>query len=115
MCINRLKQLGHIRVSRGNLVRLNEVVEATRRWYTGKLDVTSHGDGYVIVEGRDQDIKISRRFMGTALNGDTVKGKADGLSHQKSNKPIGRIEDVVNAPEPLFVGTLSGRGQKYLI
>jgi ribonuclease R len=104
-CINRLKQLGHIRVTRGNLVRLNEVVEADRSVVTGKLDVTSHGDGYVIVEGRDQDIKISSRFMGTALNGDTVKVKLMGY-HHKSNKPIGRIEEVVKRARTLFVGTL---------
>ncbi len=104
-CVNRLKQLGHIRVSKGNLVRLNEVVESDKSVVTGKLDVTSHGDGYVIVEGRDQDIKISKRFMGTALNGDTVKVKLMGY-HRKSNKPIGRIEDVVKRARTLFVGTL---------
>ncbi|MEX2463923.1 MAG: hypothetical protein WD513_06470, partial [Balneolaceae bacterium] len=53
-CINRLNQLGHIIVSRGNLIRLNEPVVSDDRLVEGKLDVTSHGDGYVIVEGRDQ-------------------------------------------------------------
>jgi ribonuclease R len=103
--VNRLKQLGHIRVTKGNLVRLNEVVENDKNFVIGKLDVTSHGDGYVIVEGRDQDIKISRRFMGTALNGDKVKVKLMGY-HKKSNKPVGRIEDVLDRATSLFVGTL---------
>lgn len=113
--INRLKQLGHIRVSRGNLVRLNEVVESDKNIYTGKLDVTSHGDGYVIVEGRDQDIKISRRYLGTALNGDTVKVKLTGY-HRKNNKPLGRIEDIVERANTTFVGTLSEEAKNtYLI
>src|SRR5690554_3141265 len=58
--INRLKQLEYIRVTSGNLVRLNEIKNTDKNTVEGKLDVTSHGDGYVMVEGRDQDIKISR-------------------------------------------------------
>jgi ribonuclease R len=103
--INRLKQLNHVRVTRGNLVRLNEVAEADKTVVQGKLDVTSHGDGYVIVEGRDQDIKISHKFLGTALDGDIVKVKLMGY-HRKSNKPMGRIEEVVKRSRTLFVGTL---------
>lgn len=103
--VNRLKQLGHIRVTKGNLVRLNEVAEADKSFVQGKLDVTSHGDGYVIVEGRDQDIKISHKFLGTALDGDTVKVKLMGY-HRKSNKPMGRVEEVVERSRTLFVGTL---------
>lgn len=103
--VNRLKQLDYIRVTRGNLVRLNEVATTDKNMVEGKLDVTSHGDGYVIVEGRDQDIKISRRYMGTALNGDIVKVKLMGY-HKKSNKPIGKIVEVVKRAESMFVGTL---------
>jgi len=103
--VNRLKQLGHVFVTKGNLVRLNEAAEDDDNIYTGTLDVTSHGDGYVIVEGRDQDIKISHRLMGTALNGDTVKVKLTGY-HKKSNKPMGKIESVVERADNLFVGTL---------
>lgn len=113
--INRLKQLDHIRVTKGNLVRLNELAENDKNIVIGKLDVTSHGDGYVIVDGRDQDIKISRRFMGTALNGDTVKVKLMGY-HKKSNKPIGRIEDVEKRARSIFVGTLEEAAKNtYLI
>lgn len=103
--VNRLKQLGHIMVSKGNLVRLNETNSGEKNVVQGKLDVTSHGDGYVIVEGRDQDIKISRKYMGTALDGDIVTVKLMGY-HRKSNKPLGRIENVEKRANTLFVGTL---------
>lgn len=103
--VNRLKQLGYVMVTSGNLVRLNEAVEDDDKVFTGKLDVTSHGDGYVMVEGRDQDIKISQRYMGTALDGDLVKVKLTGY-HKKSKKPMGKIEDVVERASTLFVGTL---------
>ena len=114
-CINRLSQLGHIIISKGNLVRLNETVVSDDKLMAGKLDVTSHGDGYVIVEGRDQDIKISRRYMGTALNGDTVRVKLMGY-HKKSKKPLGKIEDVIERATTLFVGTLNEEAKNtYLI
>jgi ribonuclease R len=102
---NRLKQLGHIMVTKGNLIRLNEPVVSDEKFVEGKLDVTSHGDGYVIVEGRDQDIKVSQKYMGTALNGDIVKVKLLGY-HKKSKKPLGRIEEVVKRADTIFVGTL---------
>lgn len=103
--VNRLKQLELIMVSKGNLVRLNETTSGDKNIVEGKLDVTSHGDGYVIVEGRDQDIKISQKYMSTALDGDIVKVKLMGY-HRKSNKPLGRIEEVVKRANTLFVGTL---------
>lgn len=103
--VNRLKQLDYLRVTKGNLIRLNEVTTDDKNFVEGKLDVTSHGDGYVIVEGRDQDIKISQRFMNTALNGDRVRVKLMGY-HRKSNKPIGKITEVVKRASEMFVGTL---------
>lgn len=103
--VNHLKQIDLVKVTRGNLVRLNEVALEDERFVEGKLDVTSHGDGYVIVEGRDQDIKISRSSMNTALDGDTVKVKLTGY-HKKSNKPMGKIEEVVKRARTIFVGTL---------
>lgn len=103
--INRLKQLGVLRVSKGNLVRLNEPVVKEDNTLTGKLDVTSRGDGYVIVEGRDQDIKIPSRQMSTGLDGDIVKVRITGY-HKKSNKAIGKIVEVEKRARSKFVGTL---------
>ncbi|MFU8812275.1 MAG: RNB domain-containing ribonuclease, partial [Balneolaceae bacterium] len=103
--VNRLKQLDIVKVTRGNLVRLNELAIEDERTVTGKLDVTSHGDGYVIVEGRDQDIKIPRRSMKTALDGDTVRVVLTDY-HKKSGKPMGKIDSVVKRADSLFVGTL---------
>ncbi|CAN5451708.1 ribonuclease R [soil metagenome] len=104
--INRLKQLDVLRVSKGNLVRLNELAVKEDPTLTGTLDVTSRGDGYVIVEGRDQDIKIPSRQMSTALDGDIVSVKITGY-HKKSNKAIGKIDKIVKRARTKFVGTLT--------
>lgn len=104
--LNRLTQLEYIRVTKGGLLRLNEpAVVDKKNVFTGKLDITSHGDGYVIVEGRDQDIKVSSRNLGTALDSDIVKVKLTGY-HRKSNKPLGKVEEVVERSTSIFVGTL---------
>ncbi|MEX0823772.1 MAG: ribonuclease R [Balneolaceae bacterium] len=113
--VNRLKQLDYVLVTKGNLVRLNEAATRDESVVEGKLDVTSHGDGYVMVDGRDQDIKISRRYMGTALDGDIVQVKLTGY-HKKSKKPMGKIEDVVKRSRSIFVGTLEEAARNtYLI
>ncbi|MGF1670137.1 MAG: ribonuclease R [Balneolaceae bacterium] len=103
--LNRLKQKNHIRISQGNLVRLNELAVDDASYATGELDVTARGDGYVMVEGRDQDIKIKREHMGTALHGDLVKVKLIGYQ-RRSNKPKGKIEEVIKRANQLFVGTV---------
>ena len=45
----------------------------TPNLYTGRLDVTRSGMGFVVVEGRDQDILIRPSDFNTALHGDTVR------------------------------------------
>lgn len=110
-----LRNKDQIRMTRGNLVSINEVEAVDDPNYEGRLDVTSRGDGYVIVEGRDQDIKVSSRYLGTALDGDTVRVKITHY-HNKSNKPIGQIVEVVKRGKSLFVGTLDSPAENtYLI
>jgi ribonuclease R len=103
--VNKLKQKDILRISKGNLVRLNEPAVKEDNTLTGKLDVTSHGDGYVIVEGRDQDIKIPSRQMNIGLDGDIVNVRITGY-HKKSNKAIGKIVSVEKRARSKFVGTL---------
>ncbi|MEX0769472.1 MAG: ribonuclease R [Balneolaceae bacterium] len=110
-----LRNKDQIRMTKGNLVSINEVGALDDPYYEGKLDVTKRGDGYVMVEGRDQDIKVASRYMGTALHGDTVLVKVTHY-HKRSNKPQGRIEKVVKRAKNLFVGTLESPAQNtYLI
>ncbi|MEX1063629.1 MAG: ribonuclease R [Balneolaceae bacterium] len=103
--LHSLRNKDQIRMTKGNLVSINEVYAEDENLYEGVLDVNKYGDGYVVTEGRDQDIKIPSRYLGTALDGDTVKAKVTHY-HKKSNKPVGRVEEVVKRGKMLFVGTL---------
>ncbi|MEX1010591.1 MAG: ribonuclease R [Balneolaceae bacterium] len=103
--LHSLRHNGQIRITRGNLVRLNEPEASSDTLFTGRLDVTRSGEGYVIVEGRDQDIKVPSRFLDTALNGDEVQVRITHY-HKRSSKPMGRVESVIHRAKTIFVGTL---------
>ena len=42
-------------------------------YYIGTLDVNSRGNGYVVVEGLEQDIFVASNFLNKALHGDRVE------------------------------------------
>ena len=79
--------------------------DAGKKTYTGRLEITKSGMGFVTVVGQEQDIMIERDNMHTALNGDEVKvdvrGYADNNKRQK-----GTIVDVVRRKQSEFSGKL---------
>lgn len=77
--------------------------DAGRKVYTGKLEVTRSGMGFVTVEGQDKDIMIERDNMYTALNGDEVKVEVRG--YFDNNKRLkGTITEVVRRKQSEFSG-----------
>ncbi|MBD3616033.1 MAG: ribonuclease R [Gracilimonas sp.] len=72
----------------------------------GKIDISVRGTGYVITENLDQDIMISSKDVGTALNDDLVRVKITG-SNKKSGQPRGKILEIVDRGKDFYVGTLS--------
>lgn len=103
--VRRLAHMGMVQLSGNQLVRLNVAEVKDTQHAIGKLDVNSRGTGYVMVEGREQDIKIPGKYMLTALDGDVVRVKVTG-EHPKSHQPVGKIVEIVERAGTLFVGTL---------
>ncbi len=104
--LHNLRNKDQIRMTKGNLISINEVYVDENKYYEGILDVNKYGDGYVVTEGRDQDIKVPSRYLDTALDGDLVKAVVTHY-HKKSGKPVGRVEEVIKRGKTLFVGTLA--------
>src|ERR1700748_1528955 len=75
----------------------------TSNRYKGRLDVTRSGMGFVIVEGREQDILIPPSDFNTALHGDTVEVKVvnDG---SRSGRSQGVVVEVVARKQLEFLG-----------
>ncbi|MDR9417442.1 ribonuclease R [Gracilimonas sp.] len=71
----------------------------------GKLDISARGTGYVISEQSEQDVMISSRDIGTALNDDIVRVKITG-KNKKSGQPRGKILEIVERGKDFYVGTL---------
>ncbi len=86
-----------------NSKKKNKKPDTVRKTYTGKLEVTRGGMGFVKVEGLDKDIMIERDSMDNALNGDEVKVEVRGYAD--NNRRIkGTITEVVRRKQSEFSG-----------
>ena len=68
----------------------------------GRLSVNKKGFGFVIVDGRDEDIYIDAKNMNGALNNDLVV--VEELKGQNGKKTEGRIVKVLKKENNLIVG-----------
>jgi len=70
---------------------------------TGRLDVTRSGMGFVIIEGRDQDILVRPSDFNTALHGDKVRVQVLG-NPGRSGRQQGEVVEVVERKQMEFLG-----------
>src|SRR6056297_1478911 len=73
--------------------------------YEGKIDVSARGTGYVIVDELDQDVMVSSRDLGLALNDDIVQVQITGKD-KRSGQPRGKLINIVERGKDFYVGTL---------
>ena len=110
--LNRLSNKKHID-RKDNYVMLPQKRKARKKrsdsggakTYEGKIDISARGTGYVIVEELDQDVMVSSRDLGLALNDDIVKVKITGQD-KRSGQPRGKLLDIVRRGKEFYVGTL---------
>jgi ribonuclease R len=79
-------------------------LNASDNFIEGKVDMTSRGAAYIVVEGSDSDIYINPRNTNTALNGDIVK--VNIFSGKMSKKIEGEVIEVMERAQTEFVGIL---------
>jgi len=70
----------------------------------GRVDMTSRGAAYIVVEGDDDDIYIDPKNTNTALNGDTVK--VNVFANKNRNKSEGEVLEVLVRKQTEFVGVI---------
>ena len=81
---------------------------------TGRIDISRRGTGYLIAEGFDEDILISSKHLGTALQDDIVK--VELFNQRGDSRRKGKIVEVIERGRSIFVGTLKKQGKNnYLI
>lgn len=74
--------------------------------YSGKLEVTRSGMGFVIVEGLERDIIVKKENLNNALNGDEVRVEVGDRGRKSGSRPEGNIVEVVRRKQNEFSGRL---------
>ncbi|HEA19911.1 MAG TPA: ribonuclease R [Pricia antarctica] len=71
---------------------------------TGKVDLTSRGNAYIVVEDMDDDIFIPANRVNKAFHGDTVE--VNVFKPRKGKKLEGEIINIIERKKTEFVGIL---------
>lgn len=79
-------------------------IEGTNDYYTGVLDLTTKGYGYVMVPELADDIFIANKDLNAAFNGDTVEVYV--FNRRRRKRSEGEITKILKRKRTDFVGTL---------
>ena len=79
-------------------------VIGSTEYYTGILDMTTRGQGYVICDEFEEDIFVPNNKLNKALDGDEVEIYV--YKRRKNNRPEGEITSIVKRAKTEFVGVL---------
>jgi len=98
--LKKLKEKGTIQeVERGRYI-----LKPSQNYYTGVIDITSRGKGYVIVDELEDDILIRERNLNKALKGDVVEVYV--FKRGKNGRMEGEINKILQRKRKEFVGTI---------
>ncbi len=73
--------------------------------YTGKLELTRSGMGFVVVEGLAKDIMIKPQFLGNALDGDEVRVEVLKVA-SRNGRMEGSVKQVLKRNRVEFTGVI---------
>ncbi len=105
--LDKLDENGELKHIGGGKFRTNKLSNKTteRATYEGVVDMTRTGSAYIVIEGKEQDVHVSQKFMGNALHGDKVKVKS--WRPRGRRVPEGEVIEVLQRANQYFIGTLS--------
>ncbi|WKB82785.1 ribonuclease R [Cellulophaga lytica] len=101
--VKRLVQLKEkkriIEESRG---KYKAVARDTKTYHTGKVDITSKGNAYIVIEGLEDDVFISSNKLKKAFHRDIVEVYI--FPRRKGRKLEGEITKIIERDKTNFVG-----------
>ncbi len=74
------------------------------KFVIGRVDLTRTGAGFIIVEGEDNDVYVPERFMGNAMNRDTVK--VELMQRSSGKRPEGKVAEIIKRGLTHVIGTI---------
>ncbi|MGB1248974.1 MAG: hypothetical protein ACPG4Z_08805, partial [Chitinophagales bacterium] len=99
--LDKLEANGKIAVSNKGVITLTGKSNLGGGVYEGKVDLASSGVAYIIVEGLENDIFVSRRDVGNVMKNDIVRVQ---LTNENKRKPEGEIIEIVERSQAQFIG-----------
>ena len=75
----------------------------SKTFFEGRVDMTRLGSGYIVIDGRDEDVHVAAKYMNTALNGDLVKIRA--WTPRGRRKMEGEVVEIIERSRVHFMGT----------
>ncbi|MEZ4978753.1 MAG: ribonuclease R [Chitinophagales bacterium] len=98
--IMRLERRDLITISDKGKILRKRFIEKPADKLIGKIDLAQSGVAYVIIDGFDKDIKISRKHTMNAMSGDMVEVE---LTSFDKKKPEGRVKEIVRRAQNEFI------------
>ena len=101
--VKNLKEL----LAKGSIQEIERgkyILTPSQNYYTGRMDIAGRGQGYVIVDGLDDDIFITNKNLNKALNGDIVEVYV--FKRKKGGKTEGEVTNILERKRTEFVGTI---------
>jgi ribonuclease R len=112
--INSLFDRNLIVKKKGGSIQLSQNSNNTssnQKTVTGKIDISRYGTGYLIAEGYEEDIRVNKKNLGTALPDDTVE--VELLSGKgRGGRLEGKVIKVMERGRKIYVGTLKKQSKK---
>jgi len=90
-------------MGRKNNKAKKEKKSSSTRTYTGTLDITRSGMGFVIVEDMHQDVLVRPSDLNRAFHGDKVKVR---ITRDRGTRSEGVVTEVVERKQTEFIGTI---------
>ncbi|MCB0402511.1 MAG: RNB domain-containing ribonuclease, partial [Flavobacteriales bacterium] len=79
-------------------------LKGSEHFIEGRVDMTSRGAAYIVLDEGDSDVYIAPKHTNTALHGDRVK--VNIFSSKLSKKPEGEVVEIIERAQTEFVGIL---------
>jgi len=104
----QLKKEGKIKEEGDGIYRVLKL--SSNKVYTGVVDMTRSGAGYIKVEDKEKDIYVPGNFLNGAQDGDVVK--VEVIPGRGRRNPDGRVLSVLRRARSTFMGKYFGNERR---
>ena len=104
--IKKLEEKGQVRAMDDNKFKLIPKAQSDSgsTFHEGVVDMTKSGSAYIVCDDLEDDVHVSAKYIGSALNGDRVRVRA--WTPRGRRRAEGEIVEVLERARDHFMGTV---------